>query len=355
MTRDYRINGIPIKRGDIMMNYIGIDAGTRSSAICVLNEKREEKYNWEGSNKKLFEEISQIKGDKKCVIEASPLSEHYCELIEELGAEIEIVDSRHTKAILNGKKKTDKIDAKVLAELASLGWYKAIYRKGGKARGQRTVMHGRDSLVKVSTKLKNTIRGLLKSHGIVLKKSSEGEAFVSHVRESISDLSEEIKIVIEDLLQVWQSVYERQRKSYKLLKKMADADEVTKRLMTVPGVGPSTALAFVSTIVNPTRFSCPKKVVGYLGLAPRVHQSGDTYYHGRISKMGDKNTRWLLVEAANVILTRVKTDFPLRTWGLNLLTEKGIAKARVAVARRLAIMLFTIWIEGSTFKVLENK
>lgn len=331
--------------------FCGIDLGTRSSCFCIVNEQRQVVQRWSGRTDRLVLELSLVSVKLRCVVEASPLAETVCGEVEKFGGEIEIVDSRHTKALLHGKKKTDRVDAETLAELALLGWYKPIYRKGGKCREQRSVVSGRATLVNISTQLKNTMRGLLKSFGIVLPASCEGVRFERAVRIAIKPLATEVQRTIEELLAVWVDVYERQKRGYKNLARIAKADVVALRLMSVPGVGPATALAFVSTIANPARFKDAKQVAGYLGLAPKVHQSGDIHFHGRITRKGDKLTRWLLVEAAGVILTRVRTSFPLREWGLALAQKKGTAKAKVAVARRLSILLFTLWKTEKDFQL----
>lgn len=334
--------------------FCGIDLGTRSSAICVINEKKEILKSWKGRNSSIEKVLSEFSGRVHCVIECGPLAESICERVESSGHSIEIVDSRHTKALLHGKKKTDRIDAQVLAELACLGWYKPVHRKAGKSREQKTVLGARAALVKTNTQLKNTIRGLLKACGVVLPSGGEGQVFVESVRNAIKGLSPAMQSSVEDLLLVWQQSYELQKQAYKGLAKLAKRDKVTARLMSVPGVGPATALAFVSTIDTPTRFRSSKQVSSYLGLAPRVHQSGDLNYHGRITKKGDKITRWLLIEAASVLLTRVSSSFPLRDWGLELAQRKGLAKAKVAVARRLAGILYALWINEDNFNLQQG-
>lgn len=333
--------------------FCGIDLGTRSSAICVINGKKQVLKQCKVTNNKLSDTIELIKGNQKmfCIVESGPLAESICNKVEGIGAEIEIVDSRHTKALLHGKKKTDRIDAHVLAELACMGWYKPVYRKEGNTREKRILVQARSQLVKVCTTLKNTIRGLLKSLGIVLPVGQDGKKFFEAVTNAIADLTPEVKGCIVDLLTSWRDAHQKQLSSYKRLYRLAKEDEVAKRLMTVPGVGPATALCFAGTIATHARFKESKQVVGYLGLAPIVHQSGDTYFHGRITKKGDKLLRWLLVEAAGVMLSRVKTSFPLRDWGLQLAKAKGVGKARVAVARRLAILLFTLWKNGKDFQL----
>ena len=120
--------------------------------------------------------------------------------------------------------------------------------------------------------------------------------------------------------------------------------------MQVPGVGPLVASTFVATLDDPTRFATSRQVAAYLGLVPRVYQSGTTNYHGRISKEGDKLLRWLLVEAAHVLLTRTKRTGALKRWGLKLAKKRGQGKANVAVARKLAILLHRLWVTGASFE-----
>lgn len=329
--------------------FCGIDVGTRSSALCIISKENEIVERWKGSTRDISSVLSKYRCKLQCVIESGPLSESICEKVEGFGKSIEIIDSRHTKAVLHGKKKTDKIDAQVLAELARMGWYKPIHRKAGVSREQRTVVSARATLVNTCTQLKNTIRGLLKASGIVLPVGGEGLVFVESVQKAIKGLPSDMQRSLQDLLSVWQQSHELQKRAYKDLARIAKRSEVAARLMTVPGVGSATALAFASTIDTPSRFKSTKQVSGYLGLAPKVHQSGELNYHGRITKKGDNLARWLLIEAANVLLTRVKDSFPLREWGLELARKKGMAKAKVAVARRLAGLLYTLWITEKDF------
>lgn len=118
---------------------------------------------------------------------------------------------------------------------------------------------------------------------------------------------------------------------------------------TIPGVGPATAAAYVATIDDPHRFPNGEKVASYIGLTPSVYQSGETEYRGRITKTGDKLLRWLLVEAAHILLSRSGTPCELKRWGLRLQQSKGTGKARVAVARRLACIMWKMWVDLETF------
>lgn len=136
---------------------------------------------------------------------------------------------------------------------------------------------------------------------------------------------------------------------YRALEKIARQYATANLLITVPGVGAATALGFASTIATHTRFSDKKKVASYLGLAPKVYQLGDTNYHGHITKEGDSLLRWLLTEGANTILTRIKEPLALKERGLRLVEQKGMAKANVAIARKLSELLFIIWRTNKAF------
>jgi transposase len=155
--------------------------------------------------------------------------------------------------------------------------------------------------------------------------------------------------ILAPLLKVWRQARQEAEVLTKQLVEQSKADPVCRLLMSVPGVGPIVSASFVAVIDDPGRFSDSTDVASYLGLVPRVHQSGATDYRGRITKEGDGLSRWLLVEAANALLTRCRKNCALREWGLQLREKKGLAKARVAVARKLAVLLHRIWITGEPF------
>lgn len=331
--------------------FCGIDAGVRSSSICILSREKELVRRWDGKTSEIADVLREYGERLCCVVETAPLAESLCRMVEGIGGRIEIIDSRHTKALLHGKKKTDRIDARTLAELALLGWYKVIYRKDGVARELRTILGARAATVSSATTIKNTIRGFLRAHGIVLPMGGDGVKFTCAVNAALPQLPTNVQGALKDLLEIWESTHQRQYRAYRDLARMARKNEAARRLMTVPGVGPATALCFIATIATHERFKSPKQVSSYLGLAPRVYQSGETNYHGTITKRGDKLMRWLMVEAASSMLTRTRTSFPLRDWALRLAEKKGVAKAKVALARRLAELLFVLWRKEVCFQM----
>jgi len=332
--------------------YCGIDLGNKESMVCILQKNRqvvaEERITTDAEGlRRVFGKYRKL----TCIVEASPLAEWLCKEVEQLGHEISIVCPRKAKVALasQSKKKTDRRDARALAELCRSGWYEAVHRKSEEAREMRSYMTARKQLVECSTAIASSIRGILRAHGVKLQAGTDERSFEAKVRKASAELPELAKRGIEELLKAFELLHVQQRTLYKELHKHARANEITRLLQTIPGVGPATAAAFVATIDDPNRFPDGEKVAAYLGLTPRVYQSGETEYRGRITKTGDKLMRWLLVEAAHILLSRSGTTCELKAWGLRLQEAKGVGKARVAVARRLAGIMWKMWKDKSEF------
>jgi transposase len=228
------------------------------------------------------------------------------------------------------------------------GWYRAAWVRGASAVYVHSLLQGRRLLVQTKRTLENTLRGGVKRFGLIMS-STAGRTF-THRAASVVDRDTSYAAFAEPLLGVLRTILEQIRVYDRQLRALAPADEAAKRLMTAPGVGYLTALAFMSTVEDPARFRRSTDVGAYLGLTPRVHQSGEVERMGRITKTGDGLTRSYLVEAANVLLTRIERPSPLRQWGLRIVQRAGLKKAQVAVARKLAIMLHAIWCDGTEFE-----
>ena len=331
------------------MNYCGIDLGSESSAVCVEDQ----------SGKRIVEITVPTDEDgfrtrlgrlsaMTCVLEASPLAEWAAETLEGLGHEVVVIDPRRAKAVICTKKKTDRLDARKLAKMARTGWYTAVHRKRGHARAIRSVLKARSGLVATGTAQRSRILGLLRAHGI---KGSGlgGRDFEQKVMKRVAVRAPELSPILEPLLRIWRQARQEAEALTRQLEELSRADATCRLLMSVPGVGPVVSAAYVATVDDPGRFQRSCQIPAYLGLVPSVHQSGETEYRGRITKEGDRLLRWLLVEAANVLLTRTKRSCALKEWGLKLKAKKGMAKARVAVARKLAVILHRIWTTGEAF------
>ena len=332
--------------------YCGIDLGDKRTVICIIRRNRQLVAEMEiDTNASAIRKAFKGYRGLTCIVEASPLSEWLCKQVEKAGHKITIVCPRKAKAALSGhsRKKTDQRDARALAELCQTGWYEPVHRKSDEAREMRSFMTARKQLVECSTALSSSIRGILKAHGIKIESGSGDAAFITKIEAAIRRLPSLAQRAVLELLRAYKQMHEQQNRLYKELNKTAKKDKVTTLLMSIPGVGPATAALFVATIDDPNRFKDGEKVASYLGLTPSVFQSGDTEYRGRITKTGDKMLRWLLVEAAHILLTRSSSSCGLKRWGMKIQEAKGVGKARVAVARRLAGIMWRLWKEQQTF------
>lgn len=331
------------------MNYCGIDLASKSSSICIVDAQgtvlREVEVPTETGD---FAKVLSDLGPLKVIVEASPLAEMAARLIEEQGHEAVVVDARLAKQLMKAKKKTDRRDARTLAEIGRSGWYSAVHRKSPQARELRSLSQARRSVVKTRHAHTNTIRGLLRAQGLRLGKVSEG-AFEQAVRELVEQEVPGLIPAMASLLTLRRHALEEEKRLTREIEMRSQADEVTQRLQSVPGIGPMISVLYRATIDDPHRFGRGEEVADYLGLAPSINQSGEMAHRGRITKEGDHPLRWHLVEGAHVLLTKGQ-DCALKRWGQALEKRKGSAKAKVAVARKLAILLWRLWKEGEHFE-----
>ena len=163
----------------------------------------------------------------------------------------------------------------------------------------------------------------------------------------------DLEPIITPILTIWRSLHEQIAAFDKIIRAVVRQSPQCRLLMTVPGIGPLTGLVYVSTVEDPRRFSSSRSVGAHFGLTPRQYQSGEIDRSGRISRCGDGLARTLMYEAAVVILTRVKRPCSLRTWALAIARRSGAGKARVALARKLTVILHSIWRSGEPFRWAE--
>ena len=340
-----------LKRREADVENCGIDVATKSSSVCILD----------GRGRVVLEQAvttdegglaSVLSGRRRmrCVLEAGALAEWISRLIEQIGHEAVVIDARKAKGVIRTKKKTDRLDARNLARMGKTGWYTAVHRKSVEARGTRTFLQARQGLVETVLAQGSRIRGLLRTHGIKLGQVRESQ-FASEVKRLACEKSRDLWEMLEPLVEVRrQALRASEQMRRRMIRQAAVEGSVARRLMTVPGVGPITATAYMATIDDPKRFRSSEKVAAYLGLVPSVAQSGELEVHGHITKEGDGLLRSYLVEAAHVLLTRKRGSCRLKKWGLKLAKKKGHGKARVAVARKIAVLLHRLWITGETYQ-----
>ena len=243
--------------------------------------------------------------------------------------------------------KSDRNDAVGIARIMQCGWYKEVQVKRLSCHEIRAVLNSRAQLVKIKRDLENQIRGLLKNLGLRIGKAS-GNVFRHRVEELVAEPSL-LREAVGSLLTVRESVRREIADLHCKLLSLARNDKDSRRSMTIPGIGPITALAFHSAIDDPNRFRRSRSVGAYVGLTPRRHASGEVDWSGRISKCGDRMLRTYLFEAAGVLLTRVPQWSKLKAWGHRLWKRIGFKKAKIAVARKLAVILHRMWCDGTDF------
>ena len=267
----------------------------------------------------------------------------------ELAARIEPERVLGLKAALSLQiNKSDRNDALGLARIMQAGWYKEVQVKSLRCHEVRAVLNSRALLVKIKRDLGNQIRGLLKNLGLIIGKA-QGNVFSRRVEELVAE-HPHLGQAVRPLLAVRERVGREIADFDRSLLALARGNEDSRRSMTVPGIGPITALAFQAAIDEPARFRRSRSVGAYLGLTPRRHASGEIDWTGSISKCGDRMVRTYLFEAAGVLLTRVPHWCRLKAWGLRLSKRIGFKKAKVAVARKLAVILHRMWRDETDFQ-----
>lgn len=342
-----------------MGHYVGLDVSLQKVAVCILDEQG--KRVTEAEVVATPEAIHQFLLETKLEIiqiglESGNLTHYLKKGLLNKNYQVAVMESRKMAAILATLiNKTDKNDARGIAEALRVGHFRECVHRSDAAVEIRSLLHLRETVVEEKTHVINSLRGHLKVYGIRLGKK-EGKSFRERVEEKMKELNPRVQRAIESLLKILDVLEKELEKLNREVKQIAAEDEEVKLLQTIDGVGPITALAFKAEIDRVERFEKSKNVAAYLGLTPSQYASGETQRQGRISKKGSKRTRYLLVEAANVLLTRCKIWSKLKAWGMKLQKKKGNRKAIVAMARKLAVIMHRMLVTKQPFeRSLGNK
>jgi transposase len=247
--------------------------------------------------------------------------------------------------------KTDRNDAAGLAQIVRTGWFKQVRIKTRSSYEIRSLLAAREVLVRIRVQLENEIRGLLRTFGVLFGKAAGG--FARRAREIVAgelDASPSMRLVVESLMQARLAILDRIKVLDRQVLTTARTEATARLFMSAPGVGAITALSVASAFDDAARFKRSSSAGAYLGLTPRRYESGEVSRNGRISKHGNKLTRKHLYEAATTLLTRTTRFSRLKAWGLRLAKACGFKKARVAVARKLAVILHAMWKTKTTFR-----
>ena len=289
-----------------MEHYAGIDVSLESSSICVMDATgrvvREAKIASEpealvGWFQQLGIELARIG------LEAGPLSQWLYAGMRDSGLAVELLETRHVRDAFKAMPvKTDRKDARGIAQLMRLGWFRSVHCKSLPAQETRALLTARKLVQSKHHDIEMSLRGILRGFGLKVGKTSQ-RTFASRVRELVAG-HPTLLLVAEALLTTRAALGEQLSKLEKRVRSLARHDRRVRRLMSAPGVGAVVALTFVAAIDDPTRFRSSKAVGAHFGLTPKKYQSGETDVTGRISKIGDAGVRTMLYEAANVILTK---------------------------------------------------
>jgi transposase len=260
----------------------------------------------------------------------------------------------------SNRNKTDKNDARGLAQLVRMGgdFIGPVTVRAQSSREDRTLLTLRQNLVKQKIGLENAITGSLKQFGLIVPRGNVGrKTFRSRVEEALAKADERgfnLRHAILPSLDLHGILHQQIAKLTRQIRTTAASNPVCQRLMTAPGVGPIVALSFVTAVDVPERFSNSDDIGAYFGLTPRQFQSGEIDIRGDISRLGNSMTRTHLVQAATVLLSNGNKWSPLRAWGMKVAKRRGFNKARIAVARKLAVVLHRMWVNEQDFRWSSN-
>jgi transposase len=335
-----------------MNHFAGLDVSVKETSVCVVDDAgrivREVKLASEP------DALLRVLGNpayrfKRIGLEAGPLSQWLFSALAEAGLPAICVETRHMRAVLKAQiNKTDRNDARGIAQMMRVGLYRPVHVKTLRSQKLRMLLTHRKLLQSKAIAIDNDLRGTLRNFG--LKVGMIGTVkFEARIRELVENLPD-IAELVEPLLMVRLVLREQFGILHRRLLAIVRDDEVCRRLMTTPGVGPVVALTYRATIDVPERFRNSRAVGAVFGLTPSRYQSGEIDRTGAISRCGDEMMRVMLYEAAQIMLVRSTKWSWLKAWAMQIARRRGMKKAIVALARRLAVIMHRIWIDGTEFR-----
>ena len=335
-----------------MDHFAGLDVSVKETSICIVDDTgkivREVKVASEPES--LFAVLTNPAHHfKRIGLEAGPMSQWLFSVLAEAGLPVICVETRHMRAVLKAQiNKTDRNDARGIAQMMRVGLYRPVHVKTLRSQKLRMLLTHRKLLQSKAIAIENDLRATLRNFG--LKVGVAGKVkFEARIKELVENLPD-LSMLVEPLLIVRRVLREQIGILHRRLLAIVRDDDVCRRLMTVPGVGPVVALTYRATVDVPARFRNSKAVGVVFGLTPAKYQSGESDRTGGISRCGDEMMRMMLYEAAQVMLVRSTKWSWLKAWAMQIARRRGLKKAIVALARRLAVILHRIWVDGTEFR-----
>jgi transposase len=335
-----------------MNHYVGLDVSLEETAICVVDGTGRivKEARAASEPEALIAALREIDLPLERVgLEACSLTAWLHDELHSAGLPAVCIETRQANAAMKTMpNKTDRNDARALAQIMRTGWYRQVHVKSRQCRLWRSLLVARRTVLNEMRSMENVVRAVLREAGLKLGVPGRA-AFAGRVRE-LTEGDARVTTLVEPLLAILATMLDQLAHLTKQVQDIVRQEAVCRRLMSVPGVGPITALAFRATIDRPDRFRRSRDVGAHLGLTPARYQSGETDIQGKISRCGDELARTALYEAAHTLLVRSRKWSALRAWGMKVAKARGMARARVAVARKLAVILHRMWSDGAEFR-----
>jgi transposase len=332
--------------------FAGLDVSVKETSICVVDDAG--KIVREARVASEPEALLQVLTNntyrfKRIGLEAGPLSQWLYSVLAEAGLPVICVETRHMRAALKAQiNKTDRNDARGIAQMMRVGLYRPVHVKTLRSQKLRVLLTHRKLLQSKAIAIENDLRATLRNFG--LKVGMVGTVkFEARIKELVGNLRD-LAVLVEPLLIVRRVVREQLGILHRRLLAIVRDDDVCRRLMTIPGVGPVVALTYRVTVDVPARFRNSKAVGAVFGLTPTKYQSGENDRPGAISRCGDEMMRMMLYEAAQSMLVRSAKWSWLKAWAMKIARHRGMKKAIVALARRLAVIMHRMWVDGTDFR-----
>lgn len=335
-----------------MDHYVGIDVSLEQSSVCVVDAGgrivREAKVASEPQG--LVQFLTGLALPLARVgLEAGPLSQWLYAGVTAAGFEAVLLETRHVKAALSAMVvKTDRKDARGIAQLLRMGWFRPVHCKSLSAQEIRAVLVARKQLQAKTQDVELSLRGLLRGFGLKLGAVSKGQ-FAARVCDLAAG-HPVLEPIAAAMLRARDALRQEFAKLHRAMLTIARADPICSQLMTVPGVGALVAVTFTSAVDDPRRFAKSAAVGAHFGLTPKKYQSGERDVTGAISKAGDGLVRAALYEAAHIMLTRAVRFSALKRWAMAVAKRRGMKRAKVALARKLAVVMHAMWRDGTAFR-----
>jgi transposase len=334
-----------------MKHFVGLDVSLQETAVCIVDEDgiviSEGKTASEPGDLVRWLATTNLT-ITRVGLEAGPLSPWLYAGLRAAGLPAICIETRRMKGATAAMAvKTDRNDARAIAHAMRVGWFTAVHVKTAESQELRLLLSNRRTLLEKRVAIDNEIRGTLKAFGLKLGAVTVA-TFEARVLELLADQSR-LLAMVRPMLVARATLRQQCEVLHRMVLKTVRANAVCRRLLSVPGVGPIVALTYATGVDDPARFAHARDLGPHFGLTPRKYASGEIDRNGSITKAGDGAVREALVQAALTLLTRVQRWSVLKAWGMAVAKRRGLRRAIVAVARKLAIVMHRIWVDGTTF------